>query len=169
MGRGLVGLLVVFTAFAAACDPYIGLPGQAIGLSEAPDGTVLVRYVYCPDEALKRVQLFLDVKNEYVVGDRDDRLLWEIVPEKGRLPRPTEFVLGEVPDGFEQTVELRTALEPGRLYGVLINSNIQVIGGAEFTLDQIRPNRILSTGQYFTEAEFRERGMEKCKIAESEQ
>jgi hypothetical protein len=149
----------VLAAITTACDPYIGLPSQAIGLSEAPDGNVLVRYVYCRDEALKRVQLFLDEEDDPVIGDRDDRLLWEIVAQKGEQPRPSDFVVGEVPDGFEQTVPLRTALVPGRPYGILIDSTIQVIGAAEFTLEEVRAGRILSSGQYFAYAEFRDRGM----------
>ena len=161
-------MLILLAALAAACDPYIGLPSQAIGLSEAPDGDVLVRCVYCPDESLKRVQLFLGAEDDPVVGDRDDRLLWEIVVRKGELPRPTEFVVGEVPDGFEQTVDLRTTLVSGRLYGILIDSTIQVIGSAEFTLDEVRADGILSTERYFTEAEFRDRGLEKCEVPEGE-
>lgn len=162
------GLLVLLASLAAACDPYIGLPSQAIGLSETPDGDVVVRYVYCPDESLKRVQLFLGAEDDPVVGDRGDRLLWEILAQKGEQPRPTDFVLGEVPDGFEQTVELHTTLVSGRLYGILIDSTIQVIGSAEFTVDQVRTDRILSTERYFTEAEFRDRGAEKCDVPEAD-
>jgi len=165
----LAGRVVVLAALAAACDPYIGLPSQAIGLSETPDGNVLVRYVYCPDESLKSVRLFVGARDDPVVGNRDDRLLWEIVAQKGEQPRPTEFVVGEVPDGFEQVVELRTTLVSGRLYGILIDSTIQVIGSAEFTLDEVRIDGILSTERYITETEFRERGMEKCEVPESEQ
>lgn len=87
-------MLIVLAAITTACDPYIGLPSQAIGLSEAPDGNVLVRY--------------------------------------------------------------------------LIDSTIQVIGSAEFTLEEVRAGRILSSGQHFTEAEFRDRGMEKCEVPRSE-
>jgi hypothetical protein len=115
------------------------------------------------------VRLFVGARDDPVVGNRDDRLLWEIVAQKGEQPRPTEFVVGEVPDGFEQVVELRTTLVSGRLYGILIDSTIQVIGSAEFTLDEVRIDGILSTERYVTETEFRERGMEKCEVPESEQ
>lgn len=172
IGRGRLGwrsagVLVVLAAITTACDPYIALPPQAIGLSEAPDGTVLVRYVYCRDEALKRVDLFVGAEDDPFVGNRDDRLVWEIVAKKGRQPRPAEFVVGEVPDAFEQTAELRTTLMPDRRYGILINSSI-FVADADFTLDEIRTDRILSSGQYFTEAEFRDRGMEKCEVPQSE-
>jgi hypothetical protein len=166
---GIAGGLVVLAALAAARDPYIGLPSKAIGLSETPDGNVLVRYVYCPDESLKSVQLFVGAKDDPIVGNRDDRLLWEIVAQNGEQPRPQEFVVGEVPDGFKQVVELHTTLVSGRLYGILIDSTIQVIGSAEFTLDEVRIDGILSTERYVTETEFRERGMEKCEIPQSEQ
>jgi hypothetical protein len=159
-------VLAALAALAAACDPHIGLPSKAIGLSQTPDGNVLVRYVYCPDESLKSVRLFVGARDDPVVGNRDDRLLWEIVAQKGEQPRPREFVVGEVPNGFEQVVELRTTLVSGRLYGILIDSTIQVIGSAEFTLDELRIDGILSTERYVTETEFRERGMEKCDLPE---
>jgi hypothetical protein len=159
--RIVVGVLL--SVVAVSCDPYVGLGSQAIGVSRAPGGHVLLRWVPCRGEVLERVRLFLVVGDDPAVGDEDDRVLWEIVAIEGAQPTPSRILVGDTRPGFEETKPLKVPIRPGKPYVIFIDSNFaRGLDAVEFDLASLRADRIFSMDAYYTETEFRERGMEKC-------
>lgn len=154
---------VLLSALAVGCDPYIGLGQQAMGVSRAAGGHVLLRWVSCRGEVLERVRLILVVGDDPAVGDEDDRVLWEIVASKGVQPTPSRIVVGDTPRGFEEAKPLTVPIRPGQPYAIFIDSNYaRGLDVVEFDLGSLRADRIFSMDAYYTEQEFRERGREKC-------
>jgi len=154
---------VLVSALVVSCDPYIGLGSQAIGVSRAAGGQVLLRWVSCRGEVLERVQFIQVVSDDPAVGDEDDPVLWEIVAIEGAQTTPARIVVGDTPPGFEEAKPLTSPIRPGRPYAILIDSNqARGLDALEFDLASLKADRILSTGGYYTEREFRERGREKC-------
>jgi hypothetical protein len=154
---------VLLSAMVASCDPTIGLGSQAIGVSSAAGGQVLLRWVSCRGEVLERVQLIHVVGDDPAVGDEDDPVLWEIVANKGAQTTPARIVVGDTPPGFDEAKPLTSPIRPGRPYAILIDSNLsRGLAALEFDLGSLKADRVLSTGGYYTEREFREQGTEKC-------
>lgn len=163
LGGSAIGVGVLLSALPVSCDPYIGLGSQAIGVSRAAGGQVLVRWVSCRGEVLERVQLILVVGDDPAVGDEDDPVLWEVVAIEGAQPTPARIVVGDTPPGFEEAKPLTSPIRPGRPYAILIDSNqARGLDALEFDPASLRADRIFSMDAYYTEKEFRERGREKC-------
>lgn len=160
-----VVISVLLSALAMGCDPYIALGQQAMGVSRAVGGQVLLRWVSCHGEVLERVQLILVVGVDPAVGDENDRVLWEIVAIKGAQPTPTRIVVGDTPPGFEEAKPLTSPIRSGRPYAILIDSNqARGLDALEFDPASLRANRIFSMDAYYTKQEFQERGREKCAM-----
>ena len=154
---------VLLSAMVASCDPSIGLGSQAIGISSAAGGQVLLRWVSCRGEVLERVQLIRVMGDDPAVGDEDDPVLWEIVAIQGAQTTPTRIVVGDTPPGFEEAKPLTSPIRPGRPYAILVDSNqVRGLSALEFDLGSLKADRILSTRGYYTVREFRVQGMEKC-------
>jgi hypothetical protein len=114
-------------------------------------------------EVLERVQLIQVVGDDPAVGDEDDPVLWEIVANKGAQTTPARIVVGDTPPGFDVAKPLTSPIRPGRPYAILIDSNLsRGLAALEFDLGSLKADRVLSTGGYYTEREFREQGTEKC-------
>jgi len=163
LGWSRIAIGVLLSALAVGCDPYIALGQQAVGVSRAAGGHVLVRWVSCRGEVLERVRLILVVGDDPAVGDEDDRVLWEIVAIEGAQPTPSQIVVGDTPPGFEEVKPLTVPIRPGQPYAIFIDSNqARGLDAVEFDLASLRADRIFSMDAYYTEQEFRERGREKC-------
>ncbi len=163
LGSSRIFVGVVLSALAVGCDPYIGLANQAVGVSRAAGGQVLVRYVFCSGEVLERVQLILVVGDDPALGDENDRVLWQIVAIKGAQPTASQIIVGDTPRGFDEAMPLTGPMRPGQQYAILIDSNRwRGIVMQDFDLASLRADRIFSMQGYYTEQEFRERGREKC-------
>ena len=155
---------LALAVLAASCDPYSGLPNDALGVRFSGEGDILIEYIYCPRESLERVQVIEVVGRDPAVGDEDDRVLWEIVAIDGARQRPPSIKIGEAPNGFDETVPAAEPMRSDARYAVSVDTNdFRGILAIEFRLDELQTDRILSGGRHLSEEEFAEHGKRKCR------
>ena len=145
------------TAFLlTGCDRFPGEQAAAARLADT-DGVEVV-FAACPQETVSGVDVYRT--SGKVIGDADDDLIWAITSGGVRL---TGFVIGVVPDGFEERVTFSDAMGAGDTIGVLIDADGEspVIS---FTMDDLRLDDLYTrTGEYQSEADFIDEQGGRCE------
>lgn len=123
-------------------------PDAAVGVSLGEGGHVHVHVALCPGEALTRLELVRTTDG--VVGHGDDTILWAIDDESADTVGATgfrleDFVVGVVPDGYEEAVELKDLVGRKEALDVrmLTTSSEQIV---LFSISMLSRDRILSEG-----------------------
>ena len=138
--RRQIGLGLWLTAGALLllhCDEVRQL--KLIGISLRDQKGLQIHFIPCPDDAVIRIRLY-DVHGG-VIGDEDDRLLWEIESRRGS--DQTLYSVGSVPPGFSEPKRLSLSWNSSDRLGVLVDTRIaqSFIG---FDLGELKSGLILS-------------------------
>ena len=156
LGIAMVALLLL------ACDPYIGRPNRAVGLSLASDGRIEITRRLCSRdqevaERVKEIRLLLHPGT--VIGDPGDDVAWDLVASSDSVQET--FIGGQVTPGFVQVVAFEAGLSPDDDLGVLTETNVsQAV--VQFRLDQLRQGMVFSQGGLLTPEQFEQQASSVC-------
>jgi hypothetical protein len=131
MRRGSAAALAALVL--TACPPVVY--AEQFGLSPTPQGVPEIRFAGCPPYAWS---VFLTPAGE------PDHVLWKLAPMKNGQPiLPKRFLIGSVPEGWNEDVSLRRDLAPDVEYEIILSSREAYIVGLDFSLGDLRPGHIL--------------------------
>lgn len=138
--RNLVVLCLLTSA--VACDPQV--PDDLVSVRRLPSGEVEVLYRRCPGEVVTTVEVLEPVGN--VIADDDDVEYWRIDSREG--VQISRVVVGNVPDGFSETLALRGALPPNSELAVVVDTDLRPQPHVIFRLSELRESEVLSGPGY---------------------
>lgn len=146
-----LGAALVFAVLAATLVACEGHPGRKLGFRTTNTGEVVVHYKACnQSDALVTGLKLVEVRGR-VYGDEDDPVLWEVENAAGLAA--TRFTLGVLPPGFEERVALSEPPPAARRLGLLVHTTTRR-ASETFTVADLRPDFVLSRGEYLTEGTF---------------
>ena len=141
-----IAVLLTIAGLSMMGDPG---PSGEVGVTTR-DGAIFFRVVPCgADERVRSVGVRIGTGRPGVEGET----VWEIRSESGSPLR--EYQVGETPEGFVETVKMRSLRAEGEYVAVVSEAS----GGLElltaFTPNSLEPSRWeVSTGHALTEDEF---------------
>jgi hypothetical protein len=156
--RIVTAILALTASFlASSCDTYPA--DNALGVTLASDGGIIMQYVSCQNELVHSVQLFLNKNDDPFIGNKGDELLWGIASEAGS-PVDT-FIVGDTPAGFTEVTAFSSSLSAGEPLGILLNTT-KVEAGSRFRVSDLKPDRIFTAGESLDPLTFKTKAQARC-------
>lgn len=137
---------IAFALTAIACVP--GAVIDPIALQSTSDGGIHVRIGPCGTEPTAKIELLGSADP----ADTPERQLWSIAARPAVLLR--EFRVGEVPEGFQQEMELASVPRDHAL-AVRVTGESGSVLVADFRLSQLRRDRVWYGNRLVSLASFR--------------
>lgn len=97
--------------------------------------------VLCPGQSVQSVELY-NSRDDNVIGEEGDALLWKVRSRDPEGARATEFVIGNAPSGFIEEVPLTEDLSKVKEIGVLLEFDEGNAAGTAYVRD-IEPDTVV--------------------------
>ena len=140
-GISVTALLFGVAAVLAACDPQVRT--DLVGVRRLPPNRLEVFYRPCPGELVASVEFLAPEGN--IVGDEDETRYWRIESDGAPTYR---FVVGQTPEGFSESVSLRSVPPSDSELAILIDTNLRPSPGVFFQISELKEASVLSGSGY---------------------